>query len=66
MSQSSGDPLVDEVRRLVDNDYPWSPEARLLLEMAAAAQQGKPVDLSRLETKINTMDNATTEPDPES
>lgn len=40
--------LVSELRSLATTEYPLCPEARLLLEMAVEAQQGKPIDVNRL------------------
>ena len=50
LARGSGDadPLVSELRSLATTEYPLCPEARLLLEMAVEAQQGKPKDVTRL------------------
>ena len=57
------DPLVSELRKLATTEYPVCQEARLLLEMAVDAQNGKAMDLTRL-TDRREIENCEASPPP--
>jgi hypothetical protein len=46
---TTDDPLVREMRQLLASAQSACPEARLLIQMAIDAQQGKPVDMAALQ-----------------